>query len=119
MQSPLHPVGSSSVDGEAAEGPDQESGNDNPLREAKNDGYSPANARLCGGDDGDGRVDKVEGGEGETVGQSTIPTADIKGDGYGEDYAQQEDGTGDDSEEPPHRRDELACWSRADRGVCF
>lgn len=98
----LDPARAPSVDGELAEGPDEQRGDDDPLRHAQEGADGPSQARLVGQGDADARVEEVVDEEAQAVGEAGVATTDIEGDGDGEDDGKEEDGAKEDAESPQH-----------------
>lgn len=81
-ESPRHPSRAPRVDREAAQRPDQQRRDNEPLRQADKAGKEPSYPRLLGCQELADAVEKVEEEEGERVGQAGIATPYVEGDGY-------------------------------------
>lgn len=102
---PLHPARAAGigVDAKLAQRPDEQRRDDEPLRQPQQRHDGPADARRLGRGQADGRVEDVEDGQAQAVGQPAISAADIEGDGDGQDDGEEEDAAEEDAEWPPHR----------------
>lgn len=94
--------GAAGIDREAVQSPDEEGGDDDPLRPAHEGGEEPAYARPFRRKELAGAVEDVEEEEGERVGQAGITAADVKGERDREHDTQQEYRAREATEKPPH-----------------
>jgi hypothetical protein len=90
---------------EAVQAPDQQRGQDEPLRPSDGPYQRVAETTPVGRGEPEDGVEKVESSEREGVGEAAGSAADVEGDGYGRDDRGQEDHRAEDACKPHSRRE--------------